>query len=150
MALTFIDLGLPSGTLWATENAAVNEKTYFNFDEAVEAFGDMLPSAEAWRELFDHCSRKWDGDRQGYILTGPNSKTLFLPAEGYQDWDIKTKELNGRSDYVGILGYYWSSSPSSTYNARHVGFDKRYFNPHDYDNRMDGFSVRLCKPAGAQ
>lgn len=76
MALTFIDLGLPSGTLWATENAAVNGKTYFNFDEAIEAFGDMLPSAEAWKELFNQCSRKWNKRRKGYVLTGPNGNTL--------------------------------------------------------------------------
>ncbi len=35
----YIDLGLPSGTLWATEN----EEGYFTFDEAVEKYGDSLP-----------------------------------------------------------------------------------------------------------
>ena len=145
MAREFIDLGLPSGRLWAAEN----EPGYHQFDEAVKTFGDMLPSAEAWKELFDHCGRKWDIDRKGYVLTGPNGNTLFLPAQGWQDWNKRTKELDGRSDYicVGTFGLYWSSSPNNEYLdlARNVLFNNGYVNPLYDNDRLFGFSIRLCK-----
>lgn len=140
MALTFIDLGLPSGRLWATENAVIDGKTYFNFDEAVEAFGDMLPSLEAWIELHCQCKFIWDIYRQGWVLTGPNGNTLFLPADGYRRW-------NGHT-YDGA-NKYWSST-SNVGGAWNVSFDRFHFNPTGSSIRLDAFTVRLCKPAGAQ
>lgn len=142
MAREFIDLGLTSGRLWATEN----EPGYHQFDEAVKTFGDMLPSAEAWEELFNQCSHKWDDDRKGYILTGPNGNTLFLPADGWQDQNEETDELNGGNVYfVGGYGFYWSSTPYDMRGARRVYFCSGYVLPQDYGRRWGGFSVRLCK-----
>lgn len=150
MARTFIDLGLPSGTLWATEN----EPGYHQYDEAVKTFGEMLPSKEAWKELFDQCDREWDSDRQGYVLTGPNGNTLFLPAAGWKDYDVKTGEpipenlggIHNAAEY----GYYWSSTLYGEKRAMSVFFDIFYVNPKNDKGRLFSFSVRLCKPAGAQ
>lgn len=150
MERTFIDLGLPSGTLWATEN----EPGHHQFNEAVKTFDDMLPSAKAWKELFDHCSHKWDNDRKGYVLTAPNGNSIFLPVNGWKDYDIKTgkpipKNLGGihnAADY----GYFWSSTPYGEKRAMSVYFDIFYINPKNDKGRLFGFSVRLCKPAGAQ
>jgi len=142
MERKFIDLGLTSGRLWAAEN----EPGYHQFDEAVKTFGDMLPSAEAWEELFDQCSHKWDNDRKGCILTGPNGNTIFLPADGWQHWNKETKDLNGGDiRYVGDCGIYWSSSPYGLDYARGMYFDNGYVAPEDDDNPLDGFSIRLCK-----
>lgn len=138
----WVDLGLPSGRLWAAEN----EPGYHQFDEAVKTFGEMLPSEEAWKELFDRCDRKWDKDRKGYVLTGPNGKTLFLPAKGWQHYNKETKELNGGGVYyVGGGGFYWSSSPYGVDYARNVYFNGGDVNPQNYDYRLRGFSVRLCQ-----
>lgn len=134
MARKFIDLGLASGRLWAAEN----EPGYHQFDEAVKTFGKQLPSAEAWKELFNQCSREWDEDRKGYVLTGPNGNTLFLPADGYKDF------LRNKIRYIGS-GFYWSSSPNGIDDARLVGFNSGYIDAQRNNNRMDGFSVRLSK-----
>lgn len=144
--MNYIDLGLPSGNLWADENVFVNGKTHFSFVEAIEEFGDELPSSESWQELFDYCKRKWDDKRKGYVLTGPNGNTLFLPVEGWQKWNEETKELNGGGVYdVGGNGRYWSSSPYGVDSARSVNFYSGYVYPQSYSYRLYGFSIRLCK-----
>jgi hypothetical protein len=136
MTLTFIDLGLPSGTLWATEN----EPGYKLFGkELVKAYGDQLPPIKAWEELFKNCDRTRDNDRKGYLLTGPNGNTLFVPDAGY-------KNIPGH-------GFYWSSSPYGygVDTARLAYYSSGLIDPQDYeDSPLLGFSVRLCKPAGAQ
>lgn len=134
MEQNYIDLGLPSGRLWA----AKNEPGYHQFDEAVKTFSDMLPSAEAWEELFNQCTRKWDEDCKGCVLTGPNGNTLFLPADGYKDF------LRNKIRYIGS-GFYWSSSPYGADDTRLVGVNSGYVDISQLCNRIDGFSVRLCQ-----
>ena len=48
---TFVDLGLPSGTLWLKEP----DNAYYNWDEAVEKFGRNLPTNEQFKELMKEC-----------------------------------------------------------------------------------------------
>lgn len=133
----YVDLGLPSGTRWAVENAVMDGKTHFSFEEAVKTFGNELPSTEAWKELFDHCKREWNEKHKGYTLTGPNGNTLFLPAAGCRH--------RSSLHYVGSIGYYWSSSADSESNALGVQFCSGYVLPQDYLSRYGRLSVRLCK-----
>ena len=132
----WIDLGLPSGRLWAAEN----EADFYDFDNAVETFGKELPSKEAWQELFDKCARKWDDEKIGYLLTGQNGNTIFLPAAGY---------LSGTAVYAaGLCGYYWSSSLHGTaMGAYNVGFYIGGVFPQDSHSLFYGFSVRLVREA---
>ena len=74
----FVDLGLPSGNLWKTEN----ESGYFEFDEANAKFQDQLPCYGDWKELVDFCQWEWTGD--GYKIIGENGKCITLPAAGGQ------------------------------------------------------------------
>jgi hypothetical protein len=103
--LKFVNLGLPSGKLWAAENAKNEngDEAHFTFDEAVETFGDKLPTKEEWKELFEHCIHQYDEGRKGLVLTGPNGNAIFLPAKGFYDKDSKSYN-------VGESGFYWSSS----------------------------------------
>ncbi len=98
-AQTYVDLGLPSGTKWAT----TNEQGHFTYDQAVNKFRSNLPTKEQWEELMDYCQWNWTG--RGFKLIGPNEKSIFLPAEGSRncDWVLG----NG----VGKSGDYWSSTP---------------------------------------
>lgn len=101
----YVDLGLPSGTLWAANNALPDGCQFCTHKEAVEEFGDELPSDEAWQELLDNCRAKWNKRRKGYTLTGPNGNSIFLPANGI----INTDFGEGIFD-KGISGSYWSST----------------------------------------
>lgn len=140
-SLEFVDLGLPSKTIWATENIKHEKKeAYFTFNEAVEKFGDNLPQKEDWAELFKYCSHKWDDDRKGCVITGPNGNSIFLPAAGYH----VSASVNG----VGSYGGYWSGTPISgdVSNAYDVYFGSGGVDPQDSSSRYYyGFSVRLAR-----
>ncbi len=162
----YVDLGLPSGTLWATCNVgAINPEDYgkyFAWGETktkseynwstykycngsynsltkyctdsssgtVDNKTTLEPSDDAaatvnlggeWRtptwaevrELLNECDCEWTENYNntgvvGYIVTGPNGNSIFLPAAGYRD--------NSRLKRVGAEGYYWSSSIEEGYS----------------------------------
>jgi hypothetical protein len=91
----YVDLGLPSGTLWKK----CNEEGYYNFHEAVKAFGDSLPTVEQLKELKNKCT--WEWRKNGFVITGPNGKSIFLPAAGYI-------EVGGNQKGVDTTGSYWA------------------------------------------
>lgn len=64
-----------------------------------------LPTKVEIDELVKRCKRKWTtyGGHEGYLITGPNDKSIFLPAAGcYKGTSL---------DYVGSFGCYWYSTP---------------------------------------
>ena len=136
---TFIDLGLPSGKLWANANVKDEngDEGHFTFDDALKAFGKNLPSKEDWKELFDKSTCSWNKERKGYDVVGPNGHSIFLPAAGYR-YDVSVND-------VGSYGVYWSSSVDDENHAYCAYFDSDNLNPQDFDNRYDGFSIRLVR-----
>ena len=137
--LQFIDLGLPSGKLWATENVKDEngDEAFFSFDDSVNAFGKNLPSKKDWKELFDNSSYSWNEERKGYDVIGPNGNSIFLPAAGYR--------YGASVSYVGGSGFYWSSSVLNVSRAYNVLFSSGYLNTRNRRSRYDGFSVRLVR-----
>lgn len=129
--MKYIDLGLPSGTLWAEHN----EKGFFVFDYAVKKYGNKLPTKEQLKELMNHCQWEWNGS--GYNVTGHNGNSIILPAEG-------NRGCGGSVYDVGSNGYYWSSTPYDSDSAWYILFYSVdvYVN---YGTRCYGFSVRLIK-----
>lgn len=79
----FIDLGLPSGTLWASDFVEDEDKNrlYLPF---LEASGLALPTEEQWNELRAECRWRYDRERvdhggtyhyeEWYECRGPNGK----------------------------------------------------------------------------
>lgn len=59
------------------------------------------PTYDELNQLITECTFSWDDTRNGYILIGPNDKSLFLPAAGYYN----ISDLYSNSDV-----YCWSSS----------------------------------------
>ncbi|MDE6013021.1 MAG: DUF1566 domain-containing protein [Prevotella sp.] len=96
-----------------------------------------LPSKKECEELRDKCTWTWttQGGHNGYKVTGPNGKSIFLPAAG----------LCGGSSLcrAGDSGYSWSSTPLeySTQDAYNLSF---YSSGHrvPWYNRGIGQSVR--------
>ena len=114
----------------------VNAKGYYTFDEAIEGFGGKIPSKEQWEELIEECKWTWvkgkNAEKTGYKVTGPNGKSIFLPAVGYSD----DTDVMG----VGTVGYYWSS----TFYLGNYAF-RMYFSGGSSDILYGGRSVRLVK-----
>lgn len=95
-AENFVDLGLPSGTLWKNQN----EQGYYSHYDAVSNFGNQIPSKEQWMELVNECDWSWTG--MGYRIVGPNGNRITISAEGH-------KTSNGKIEEMGVFGKYWSS-----------------------------------------
>ena len=128
----WVDLGLPSGTLWKSTN---EKGVYYTYDEAVSQFGDNLPAREQFEELKAFCTWEWNG--KGYVVKGDNGNSIVLPAAGGRDCD-------GDVFYVGAGGYYWSSTPYDSDDAWDLYFNSSGFYMYDND-RCDGQSVRLVQ-----
>ena len=95
----YVDLGLPSGTLWKRQN----ESGRYTYEQALNRFGNKLPERHHFVELINECTWIWMDD-YGYKVVGPNGNSITLPATGYRG-------CNGDVEYVGTCGYYWSSTP---------------------------------------
>ena len=127
----YVDLGLPSGTLWKDKN----QSGFYTYDEAVSAFKSKLPTIEKWEELKGFCEWTWTGS--GYKVTGENGNSIFLPASSYRGCD-------GGVGSVGSDGYYWSSTPRGSEGAWDLGFySGGVYMRHD--DRCCGQSVRLVQ-----
>ncbi len=153
----YVDLGLPSGTLWATCNVGASSpeeygdyfawgetepKNYYDWstykwcngtyttltkycidsangyngfvdnkteldpedDAAYVNWGEnwRVPTIVQQKELINYCTWTWTtlNGVNGCLVTGPNGKTLFLPAAGYR--------RIGLLDSAGSRGIYWS------------------------------------------
>ena len=170
-AYEYVDLGLPSGLLWATFNVgATAPEEYGNhyawgeietkddysvsssltygmelgdisgnpqYDAAAANWGGewRMPTKAEFDELLNNCTWEWTTQNEvnGYLVTGPNGNSIFLPAAGYRD---------GTSLYGdGSYGYYWSSTPYGSNNAYLLGFYSGYHYTN-WDYRYYGRSVR--------
>ncbi len=102
----YVDLGLPSGTLWKGYNEG-GAYTLYKYSEAKKKFGKNLPSREQWSELMQKCEWRWASD--GYVVQGPNGNSIFLNASGFRD-------KRGKEYGVGFRGYYWSSNTRTNHS----------------------------------
>lgn len=144
----YVDLGLPSGTLWAWNNIgavqAEDAGTLYVFDATIAAqeWGGLwrLPSKENVEELLDAKFCEWTLTLQngvkGYVVTSKqNGNAIFLPHTGYKQGDVYVN-----TDFCGL---YWTqtSYTSDTSRAYCLRFNETlkeaYLNYVTY-----GFAVR--------
>ena len=128
----YVDLGLPSGTLWKSKN---EKGMYYTYEEAVSQFGDQLPTREQFAELRAFCTWTWNG--KGYVVKGDNGNSIVLQAAGYRG-------CSGDVDGVGLYGDYWSSSPLDSDRAWRLYFSSGKVDMY-YNYRCSGRSVRLVQ-----
>lgn len=129
---TYVNLGLPSGTLWKSENEDVG---LISNEQAMLFYGSNLPTKLQWEELRRCCIWMWTGN--GYNVTGASKESIFLPASGY-------KICSGSTYYVGTYGYYWSSTPNTSDSVYRL-----YFNSGGVEMGENiscfGYSIRLVR-----
>ena len=96
-----------------------------------------LPTKAELEELKNKCTWKWTTQNgvKGYKVTGPNGKSIFLPAAGYR--------LGASLYYAGEGGDYWSSTPYGIRgnSAYRFDFDSSSLR-EGWDDRNNGRSVR--------
>ena len=130
----YVDMGLPSGTLWKNANEGGNYARY-TYNEAVSRFGNKLPTEQQLEELKSKCTWTWTGS--GYKVIGPNGNSIYLPIAGYRN-------CNGDVKFVDTDGNYWSSTPDGSDNVWYLGFDSNGVDTSNID-RCVGLSVRLVQ-----
>ena len=128
----YVDLGLPSGTLWKRQN----ESGFYTYEQALNRFGNKLPERHHFVELINECTWIWMDD-YGYKVVGPNGNSITLPAAGY-------RSCNGDVRSVGAGGDYWSSTPTDSDNALFLYFCSSVVFMQNY-YRCYGSSVRLVQ-----
>ena len=132
-----------------------------------------LPTATEFEELFSLCKTEWVKDESGaygYLVTGPNGNTIFLPAAGKRvahslsDQNVKGYYLTGsvNTNNQFAVDYEFSQSAGArstraTYEAlavrpvsvaRNVKFDKKLLcNTWHIDLRADGSHAHFAGPA---
>ena len=122
-----IDLGLPSGTRWASCNVGAKRPEgigeYFTWEDRIDAIhiecgdGWHLPTLDNIQELLKNCIHEWTSVNgvDGRLFTSKiNGNSIFLPAAGNK-YDDKTF-------YKDCRGYYWSDSPCDDNHMAHTLF----------------------------
>lgn len=180
----FVDLGLPSGLLWARTNigaaSSVDDGDYFAWGETepksyyewitykwgyhtdnmtkynssdgkttLDAKDDAatvnwgtpcrMPDSSDFKELYNKCDWSWQSSykgKSGYLVTGPNGKTILFPASG-------RRYADDLCDHTSE-GYYWSRSlySNDTENACCLYFCSGYVTSTDIHWRCNGYTVR--------
>ena len=110
------------------------------YDAATANWGSKwrMPTEDEFEELLENCSWVWTSRNgfNGYLVTGPNTNSIFLPAAGYRYGDSL--------DSAGSSGNYWSSTPcGSAHYVNYLNFGSGYHAViYDTHGRSDGCSVR--------
>lgn len=78
----FVDLGLPSGTLWSDDYEKTNNDILYA--PYLIAKSSNLPSEEQWKELIDNC--RWEYELKNgvykFICIGPNGNCISFYNKG--------------------------------------------------------------------
>jgi hypothetical protein len=134
--LDYVDLGLPSGILWKTKNES---GVYYSYEQAMDEYGDELPTKTELIELKNKCEWYWNGD--GYKVVGPNGNYINMNLAGIRD-------CNGHYNGWGEAGFYWSSTRNSADEVWMLIFYNAYkivVGNEKVDCSGMGLSVRLVK-----
>ena len=146
-----VDLGLPSGRLWASMNVGAHAEEdaglMMNFDtaNAIKFQGSWhVPSPEDFKELYHNTKSEWTKRNgiPGRTFTGKNGNSIFLPAAGFTWFDDRDDEYGTTLYDRGTYGIYWSSGFNSASNAYYLSFDSTAVSPQSSNDRRGGVTVR--------
>ena len=113
------------------------DRLILSYDAARANWGGTwrMPTKGEWEELKDKCT--WTctvrDSIEGYVVTGPNGRFIFLPFAGYRD---------GTSfSWKGMSGMYWSSIANNNFGAYEIYFTHNILSV-GWNYRFHGGSVR--------
>ena len=132
----WIDLGLPSGTLWA--KADVESK--ITFSKARIKYVNNVPSIQQAEELKQYCSREWNPETKTIIMKGDNGNSIsfYCPENDTPFW-LNTYDTfmagNTNRAYYGYNTYGYGRYG----NCYHLGKDGRF----DINDKEEYSSIGL-------
>lgn len=139
----YVDLGLPSGTLWAKCNYGADKEVrydiHYTWDEAMR-LPITLPTKEQFEELLKYTNHQWiertilGVNGMVFVSKVDPTKYIFIPASGR----IYSDSVYG----IGSNGRVWSSSLSSTYSAWYLDFNSGGMGVSGLYNCDNSYSVR--------
>lgn len=132
----YVDLGLPSGTLWKKINEGEASALY-TFNDAYHHFGNSLPTIQQVLELKNYCTWTWCDNQ--FLIEGTNGNSIIFPVVGVGDYD------NDTIFEQGIAGACWTSTSYDSEFAYSLIFN--YIDTAYTSVEFKGFrySVRLVK-----
>ena len=145
----YVDLGLPSGTLWATENFGNSSLYSFNNKEDLDSFASnhiggawKIPTKEQFKELIENTTsisvENFVNGISGRLFTSNvNGKGVFFPFYGYT-YDGKCHDDNARGNYWTNSHFYDWRFGNCT-NIFKINNDEVYL---DYYYHAWGYSIR--------
>lgn len=124
----FVDLGLPSGTLWSADYLKEDDKReYLPFSKAESL---CIPTEEQWNELVDTCKWEFDIDSSFDLCearcVGPSGNSLRFERTG-------KKNINSRSEEWQV--FFWIKDSKE-------GFDKNAVHMYNGGKRLNTKSAR--------
>ena len=167
----YVDLGLPSGTKWATMNVGASSETdygnYYQYGKGAAQYAatsgdsDYSGTEDPLAASADTAVQVWGGKwhmptrRQMQELTanttyqwvtnykgsGTNGCTFTATNGAVLFFPAAGYWYDGSKSNVGDSGYYWGSSPNGSYYAYHLVFHAGDKDVY-YDSREYGYSVR--------
>lgn len=155
----YVDLGL--SVKWATCNIGASDPTdfgdYYSWgetkvkddysDDGMQNIGSnisgtkydvarakwggkwRMPTLAEWKELMMMCT--WEYKQGGYLITGKNGNSIFLPTAGY--WE---------DEFEGGEGYYWTSTLYEEGYPYSIIFDRWDYDTDDSIYAGHGHTVR--------
>ena len=103
----FVDLGLPSGTLWKSHD----EPGFFSQSAKDSLYAGQLPTMLQFYELWKECT--WTREQLGYRVEGKNGNHIMMPSYAYC-------ASNGKVYAVRKYASYWLAPDSSRNTAYYV------------------------------
>lgn len=103
----FVDLGLPSGTLWKSHD----EPGFFSQSAKDSLYAGQLPTMLQFYELWTQCT--WTREQLGYRVEGKNGNHIMMPSYAYC-------ASNGREFALGQYTSYWLALDSSSNTVYYV------------------------------
>ncbi len=114
----WIDLGLPSGTLWAKEDTGGG----MPFETARTTYGANLPTNKMAEELQEYCVKKWDYQAHALVLTGQNGNSISFfynrSCKSYwlRDYDDAGDLLYARCFHIEAGYPFWINNADVTHD----------------------------------
>lgn len=146
----YVDLGLPSGTLWATMNVGASSQTdygnYYMYGMGSKTYDSTDTPYDGTEDpldlLKDTAAQEWGGDWHmptrtqmeelianttyqwvtDYNGSGINGGLFTATNGAVLFFPAAGRWSDGSQNSVGSFGYYWSSSPGGNYNGYYLIF----------------------------